>query len=217
MKRILIVAALAAAIHSASADTSYLLIQGPFGISGSVDSLKWKVNYHPGQITKSSDLLAAVFGSPQSTGTTYTDGFNGTYPIFSAGNNLQGARYIDFGGGAYFVIGFTFNGQTAQMNPSYDPGWNAYVAGGGGAQSYPSGAWTYSGDGITTRTLANGSFDGWVFGATTFQSEAKIANGTTTLAPLAAMFSDATAINLIPEPGSALLLLCGAIMLLRRR
>ena len=82
---------------------------------------------------------------------------------------------------------------------------NYYLAGGGGLHSYPnSGAWSYSDDGSTTRTLANGSYDAWVFG-NTFPPVAINGN-----LPTVPKFSGATVVNVVPEPTSVALLLLGA-------
>jgi len=213
MKRILLVAALVAAVHSASADSSYLLIQGPFGISGSLETHKWKVNYNTGQIATGFDLLTAVFGPAVNTGTTI-----GTTPIFRSGNSQNGATYQYFASfDAYITLSFTLNGKNVAADSSGDPGWNYYVAGGTGFSPYPAGTWTFADDGTGTRGLTNQSFDGWVYGGTFVNPTATIANGTTTFAPLVANFSDATVITVVPEPGSALLVMCGAVMLWRRR
>ena len=144
--------------------------------------------------------------------------------FLKATSSQSSASYIDFGGGSYFVIAFTLGGTTLTMDPSYSPGWNYYVAGGAGSegsnpspppygQPYPSGKLLYSNDGSTSRTLANGSFDGWVFGDTNDPATIVGVN------PNSADFTDATVINLgsVPEPSRILLLLGGLGMMALRR
>jgi hypothetical protein len=200
----------------AIADTSYLLLQGPFGDLGAVETFQWQVNYTHGTLTTGQDLLNVVFGTPVDTGTLYQS----TYEIFSAGNNVQGAHYIDFGSGgsSLFAISFTMNSITKEQSAAWDPSWNYYVAGGAGGNhggSYSSDSWTYSDDGITTRTLSDGSFDAWSFGEN-FPAD-PIMNGTTTYAPTTGNFSSAVVINVVPEPGSVAFLAAGGLLLVRRR
>lgn len=218
-KIITLAVALFAAAAGLRADTSYLLIQGPFGPLNAELTFKWQVNYQAGLLISGQDLLNSVFGTPALNG-TYTDAFSGQYDYYTAGNAVQGAGFIDFGTTpgtltSPFLISITLGSVTATMNPSYNPGFTYYVAGGGGALPYPNGgAWTSSQDGTATRTLANGSYDGFVFGSTTFNSEAQISGPTNT--PAAPNFAAATMINAVPEPASAALLLLGALGLLAR-
>ena len=189
---------------------SYLMIQGPFGSGGSTQTLKWQVNYNAGTLVTGYDLLKAVFGTPVAAG-TYDDAFFTTYNYFTSGNSTQGAGFIDFGGGSYFTESFTLGGTKVAQTTDYATGWNYYAAGG----SYANGTWAYSNDGITTRTLTDGSFDGWVYG-NTYPSATITGSGT---APLASNFTSATVINLsaAPEPGRVAL--CGvalAALALRR-
>lgn len=200
----------------AMADTSYLLLQGPFGSGGSLETFQWKVNYTHGTLTTGQDLLNVVFGVPVDTNTLY----QGTNEIFSAGNNVQGAHYIDFGSGgsSLFTISYTMHSTTVEQSAAWDPSWNYSVAGGAGGNhggSYSSGSWTYSDDGITTRTLSDGSFDAWSFGEN-FPAD-PIVNGTTTYAPTSGNFASAIVINVVPEPGSLAFLSAGGLLLVRRR
>lgn len=202
--------------HLACADTSYLLIQGPFGASSSIETFEWKVNYTHGTLNTGLDLLNAVFGTATDTATLYQS----TYELFSAGNNVQGASYIDFGSGgsSLFTISYTLGGTTVEQDPSFDPGWNYYVAGGSGSGnggSYSSGSWTYSQDGLNTRGLSDGSFDGWVIGETF--PNVPIAGGTGADAPNTTNFAGATTVNVVPEPASAALLCLGGLLFIRRR
>lgn len=211
---IIIAAAFFAALTGAYADTSYLLIQGPFGLGGTGETFKWQVNYPTGYLLSGLDLLSALFGSPSLDG-TYTDGFGGTYNHYAAGTTTQGAGYIDFGTNpnqltAPFMISVTLASTTVLQDPSYSPGWNYYVAGGGSnnRSGYANnGAWTYSNDGEMARTLADGSFDGWVFGSTFPPATIQVQGGANT--PTLQDFVGATVLN-VPEPGSVALLLIGA-------
>ncbi|MEQ1850889.1 MAG: PEP-CTERM sorting domain-containing protein [Chthoniobacteraceae bacterium] len=211
MKTIISIVALFAAVAGLRADTSYLLIQGPFGMSGSEVTFKWKVNYDAGVLLTGQQLLNAVFGTPAASG-TYTDGFAGVYDLYRAGNPTLGAGYIDFDTtpgslGLPFLVSLTLGGITVEQDPSYSPGFNYYVAGGGGGQVYPNmGAWTFSIDGSAARTLSNGSFDAWVFGST-FPSAMVNGAGNTPAVP---NFSGATEITAVPEPAGVLLVLFGA-------
>jgi hypothetical protein len=213
-KSITLAVALFATAASLRADTSYLLIQGPFGAGSTTATFKWQVNYPTGALVYGQDLLNSVFGTPTLNG-TYSDSFGGVYDYYTAGNSIQGAGYIDFGTTpnqleSPFLVSVTLGSVPKAQDPSYNPGYVYYVAGGGGAQAYPNGGtWTYSAqDGTGTRTLANGSYDGFVFGSTTYQSEEQIQGAANT--PTAANFSGATPINVVPEPATAALLLIGA-------
>ena len=195
----------------AMADTSYLLVQGPFGDGGSLETFEWKVNYNSGTLITGQQLLNVVFGVPVDANTLY-----GGNEVFTATNNLIGAKYIDFGGGSLFTISYTLGGSTVEQDPNFSPGWNYYVAGGSGTGgSYTSGSWAYSNDGLSTRTLTDGSFDAWSFGAT--YPNDPIMNGDTTYAPTANNFASATVINVVPEPGSLAFLAAGGLLLVRRR
>ena len=207
-----------AAAAGLRADTSYLLIQGPFGAGNAEATFKWQVNYQPGVLVYGQDLLNSVFGTPS---------LNGIYQgheFYTAGNGVQGAGYINFGTtpnqlNSPFLASVTLGSVPVAQDSSYNPGYTSYVAGGGGALSYPNGgAWTSSQDGTATRTLVNGSYDGFVFGSTTFLSEAQIQGAANT--PTTGNFAGATVINVVPEPASATLLLigaCGLLSLSKRR
>jgi hypothetical protein len=239
--------ALFATITGLHADVSYLLVQGPFGSSGTEKTFEWQVNYPTGYLQTGQDLFTAVFGSPSLDG-TYTDAYGTPYNYYTAGNSTQGIGYIDFGSTTSsppsipvspFAVSFTLGSTRVTMDSSYSPGWNYYVAGGGGPNGadypsplgvpYPDGSWDYSNDGALSRTLANGSFDAWVFGGT--YPAATIDNGTNggtnddgststgTNSPTTVNFATAKMLN-VPEPGSATLLLSGAgvmMVLLKRR
>jgi len=185
----------------AQTDTSYLLIQGPFGSGGSTETFLWQINYQNGVLLTGQDLLTAVLGSTSLDG-TYTDGFGSTYNYYTSGNSTQGAGFIDFG-----------------YNPTQltEPFWNYYVAGGSGAEGpnddgdgtpYPGGTWTVSNDGAISRTLSNGSFDAYLYGDTTYGDPVPpIVGGTDAYAPTTSNFAGAT---VVPEPDSTALLLLGA-------
>ena len=217
MKILFVIIAAFAAAASLRADTSYLLIQGLFGAGNTEATFKWQVNYLPGVLVYGQDLLNSVFGTPS---------LNGTYQgreYYTAGNSVQGVGYIDFGTtpnqlDSPFLISVTLGSVPVAQDPSYNPGYVYHVAGGGGdgAQAYPNGgAWTYSAqDGTTSRTLANGSYDGFVYGSTIYQAEDTI-NGAANM-PTTENFVGATVINVVPEPASAALMLLGVGGLLAR-
>jgi hypothetical protein len=219
MKKLCIILAALAALCSgvrADVDTSYLLLQGPFGSGDSVENFMWKVIYQPGSLSTGQDLLNAVFGTPVDTNTTYTDGFGSQFEVYKSSSTQGAATYINFGTSSaqvLFTIQFTLDGTPVLQDSSYSPGWNYYVAGGGGSQIYADGVWTYSNDGLGTRLLANDSFDAWAYGAT-FPPDpiAGAANS-----PVDQDFASATVLNLVPEPASASFLLVGALVLGMRR
>lgn len=209
---------------NAAGAVSYLLVQGPFGPGNAVQTFEWKVIYDAGSVTTGLDLLKEIFGTPTASG-TYDDAFFGTYDYFKSGNTTTGAAFIDFGPSGLFTESFTLGGKKVAMDPSYDPGWNYYAAGGSGSGhvtpsnlsgSYDPSSWTYSDDGTSTRTLSDGSFDGWVYGET-FPPDAIVGASYT---PTISNFAGATVINLssAPEPGRTMLLLMGlAGLMLQRR
>lgn len=226
MKKHLITLALAFLASAAAlrADTSYLLIQGPFGAGGAEATFKWQVNYQAGVLQTGQDLLDAVFGSPSLSG-TYMDGFGFTYQNWVAGNGVKGADYIDFNNSSFsapFVVSFTLNSTSVAQTADYNTGWIYYLAGGGSnlGNGYDNdGAWTFGQDGTLSRSLVNGSFDAFVYGATSFGDPVTFVDGANN-APTAPNFVGVTVINVVPEPASAaLMVFCGGGMLalLKRR
>lgn len=217
MKKLLLLLATSLCLtRFAMADTSYLLLQGPFGTSGALETFQWQVNYTHGTLITGQQLLNVVFGVPVDTNTLYQS----TYEIFSAGNNVQGASYIDFGtgGSSLFTISYTMHSTTVAQSEAWDPAWNYYVAGGAGGNhggNYSSGSWTYSDDGISTRTLSDGSFDAWSFGEN-FPAD-PVVNGTGIYAPTTGNFAGAIVINVVPEPASFAFLAAGGLLLICRR
>jgi hypothetical protein len=224
-KTLLLIAALFTALSALRADTSYLLIQGPFGPSEAVQTYLWKVLYQPGSLTTSQDLLDAVFGPMVNQNTTHFDTYGTPRPYWEAGNSTLGAGYQFFASFPGFLVeSFTIGGVSVVIDGGGTPAWTQYLAGGGGypppdyeAGPYPNNIWTGSGDLLTTRTLSDGSFDGWVFGDAYPLPSAEIAGGDDAYAPTAANFASATVITVVPEPGSALLLLAGLSGLALRR
>jgi len=166
------------------ADTSYLLLQGPFGSGSSELTYKFVVNYPTGYLITGQDLLNAVFGNPVTDGTVQNDPVFGGLPYFISGNSTQGAGYASYGPGSYLALSYTINSVKIDTNDSTPAGtstvgWNYYVAGGAGdgaiftpPSTYSYGAypdtdgWILSNDGTGTRFLSNGSYDGWVYGNT---------------------------------------------------
>lgn len=207
----------------ASADTSYLLVQGPFGINSSLMTFQWQVNYAPGTLTTGLSLMDAVFGVPVDTHTTYQG-----HEVYTATNTINNqtvsVSYIDFVGDGSFLFthSFTLGGTTVVEDFSSDPGWVYYVAGGSGTFNggpYDSnGAWLSANDGLQSRAVSNGSFDGWAFGENGFGPEFTDVT-ITGFSPTTADFAGATVVNVgaIPEPGSLALLSAGGLLFFRRR
>jgi len=228
MKRLLITLAAAFCVAStglSAENTSYLLIQGPFGSSGAEETFEWQVEYPAGTLQTGQDLLNAVFGTPTLSG-TYTNAFSETFNEYSAGNSSTGVSYIDYGTSPNtltepFAISFSLDSEMVEQDTAYNNGWNYYVAGGGGGNGGDNlggpyannGSWIYANDGSYSRNLANGSFDAWAFGS--FNNPPGIAGSN--YAPTVPDFSGAI-ILLIPEPGGALLLILGAsgLLILKR-
>jgi len=188
------------------ADTSYLLIQGGFGAGGATETYKWQVDYPTGALQSGLDLLSTVFGTPSPAG-TYTNAFGEIYPYWVAGNSTLGAAYIDYGTDPSqltepFLVSVTVDSVTLTQATDYSPGWVYYVGNG-------AGAWTVATVGVETRELSNGSYDGWVFGATNpYGSPVTFVTGSTNT-PTTANFSNAMIVDLTPEPTSAVMLVLG--------
>ena len=210
------VAAFFAALASVRADTSYLLLQGPFGSGGAEETFQWQINYPTGELVSGMDLLNTILGSPSFSGSNYPTYFGSLQPYWIAGNSTQGAGYINYSGTATtgstlltnpFLAAVTLDSTTVAQDSEYINIWNYYVAGGGSnyGAGYANGAWLYSNDGLLSRSLVNGSFDAWVFGSVYDLSGVDGANN----APTAADFSGATVITVVPEPGGAALQLSG--------
>jgi hypothetical protein len=166
------------------ADTSYLLIQGPFGSGSSELSYKWQINYPSGDLITGQDLLDSIFGNPVDDGDV-NDPVFGMDKLAVSGNSTMGASYVDFGNGDYLLLSVTINSVTISTNDSTPigtstVGWNYFVAGGSGDYAvydssnglysygaYPNtGSWNFSNDGTNTRFLSDGSYDGWLYGNT---------------------------------------------------
>lgn len=218
------------------AATSYLVVQGQFIPGGTVETYQWMVTYGSGSLGTGLDLLKAVFGAPTLDPSSYEDDFGGSYQHYTSGGSTQGVvGYLNFGSSeapSLFTESITIQGRKLAMNPAYDPGWNYYVAGGSGnvdptynpdgLYNDPSG-WEYSSDAIQTRNLADGSMDGWVFGSTFPEAPME---DTGDLPPPGSPRWSLVSTNggvavyalVVPEPGRALLFLCGMVSLgLRRR
>ncbi|MGA3172762.1 MAG: PEP-CTERM sorting domain-containing protein [Chthoniobacteraceae bacterium] len=202
------------------ADTSFLLVQGDFGDGGSLEeSFKWQVNYPTGALTTGQDLLNTVFGQPVLTGSTYTDAFSGTYPVYVATTGSLSVTYIYFADvGGLFPISFTLGGETILQDPTYNPSWIYDVAGGAGAYGsdlngapYAAGLWQLSNDGADTRTIANQSYDAWLLGNPNTPDTVDDSSGDD--APTAAEFPNTNSTNffqsitVVPEPCALLLML----------
>ncbi|MEI6535367.1 MAG: hypothetical protein WCN98_08520 [Verrucomicrobiaceae bacterium] len=147
-------------ICGAEGAVSYLLVQGPFG-GGAVVTYKWQVEYDPGQLLSGQDLLNVIFGTPAVTGTY---GISGP-PYLTSSSGSMGAGYINFGTvsvPSLFVESFTVGGKTVAQPNDYSKTWSYYEG-----IIYPDGnsLWLYANTGPQGRLLADGSFDGFVFGA----------------------------------------------------
>ena len=212
------------------ADTSYLLIQGPFGAGSAEETFKWRVNAPAGFLATGKDLLTAVFGIFKSDG-TYTNAYNNTFSAFKAGDGTQGARiYFDPAYNSFALVSFTLASTTVLNNDAPPAGtstqdWGYYVDGGGGVYGgdlsggpYPdNGSWTLANEGFSDRHPANGSFDGWVFGSSGYGSDGTPYNDGVTItgsgnAPVPANFTGATVIS-VPEPSPAVFFLGGTVLL----
>lgn len=183
-KQISIIAALLLAVcGSVQADTSYLLIQGPFGTSGAVETFKWQVNYTAGEITTGFDLLTMALSS-------------------------QELQYTPDSGYGAFVNGFTLGGTSVPSN--YPTAtwlyYSAEVAGnpwtysevGASSRDLVDGSfdgWVY---GVSTCNP-----DTW---ALTY-SDPIVGTGNM---PTTENFSIATNIEVVPEPSSIALIFAGA-------
>jgi hypothetical protein len=209
----------------AQTDTSYLLIQGPFGSGGSTATYKWQVKYPEGSLMTSQDLLNTVFGTPVPDGTLQGDYTFGQVSLYAAGNSTQGATYVYYPPSQYFPTAslFTYAIALSSSNVSTNDnvptgvstrGWNMYVDGG---DVVTTGTWNYSMEGQSGRGLSNDSFDAWVYGDTGSDPGYSPAGTMATVDgaandPVAADFADATVIN-VPEPASLALLAAGAAAL----
>lgn len=206
----------------ASADTSYLLVQGPFGLNGATATYEWQVNYAANTFTSGFSLMNAVFGVPVDTHTKYLG-----HELYTATNTIDGvtvsASYVDYSQNMSFLAthSFTLGGTTVVEDSSGDPTWVYYVAGGSGSGgSYDSnGSWISSNDGLNSRIPSNGSFDGWVFGENGFGAEPAPQVTISGFSPTTASFVNATVVNVggIPEPSSLALFGVGGLLLSRRR
>lgn len=202
------------------ADTSYLLIQGPFGPDDAEETFKWQVNYPAGDLQDGQDLLNAVFGTPSFNGSYYTDLYGNSYQFRTAGSSAQADGFVYYPQyGGLYLASITLDSTTLLQDPSYSPGWNYYVAGGGSnyGAGYANGTWTYSNDGLASRSLTfpdnnSDSFDAWVFGST--DDPPAVAGDDND--PTAADFAGATVINVVPEPSGIVLAALGIAGLLAR-
>lgn len=156
------------------AASSYFMIQGPLGAGGSYETYKFRVEYSsvlniPGFATEDNNsgfaMLAAIFGNgvneptgiySNSVGTVAAPGaFLQSFQM-AGGSPVASGIYPTGPQWGYFASGGTYVNTWADpvINGTYDPG-----------------IWTESKTGMTTRYLADGSFDAWSFGVMTDTGE----------------------------------------------
>lgn len=158
-------------------NSSYLLIEASLFSATLV--YQYNYTYDPDHLLSGYDLLTAV------------DAFD---------SNLQ-LDFINYGtpeSPNYFLNAVTYNSVTLTNTgfPDYSPYWAQWVSGGRGGYptqgTYLNGVWDYgSGASDPYRTLAQGSFDGYVY-----------SDGSTP-----------PSISPVPEPNIPLLLLAGVVVL----
>lgn len=210
----------------------YLMIQADSNPSVSgLETYKFKFQYDDSvtpALTKGMDLLTTLFG-PISPTPVEIEG--GDYYLAQNGN--FGATYQNFGSPGtpnYFVSQFTLFGTTVPSSVEFDGTnyWGYEVSGGSGTFAPVGGyaatsTWLSADDGASTRTLVNGSFDGWVYGpgATTPPTETgnqATAGDFSNLNYL--LFTTASGISVYsatPEPGRVLLAFIGVALLFFKR
>ncbi|CAN5911719.1 hypothetical protein BH11VER1_BH11VER1_14000 [soil metagenome] len=231
-----LILAIVLSTNAAQGAVSYLLIQGNFdGVAG-MESSRWAVTYDPSFDYDNDpdtnltgfDLLNFVLGTPSLvSGSNYQTAIT----TWAADGTTWQTNYTKFS------IGYQMTTQTITtsslvtptsltINPALNLGWNYYVAGGGGDYSgaaYNSSTWSVANDGMNTRTLANGSFDAWVFGTTEiygpppdyeYLSPADPVVGFT---PDSGSFTGAMVVAAAPEPSRSILLILAGIALVTRR
>ena len=220
---------LTSAFLHATTDSSYLLIQGPFGSGDSTESYKWQVNYPAGSLSTGQDLFNAVFGVPVLTTGTYAG-----RPVLQSQSSAGTVDYVDYTFGNE-VLSITINGVTKELTPDGGTSWVYYVAGGTGDNAvlvdppfgfaygaYSSGAWNFSEDGADSRYLADSSYDGYVFGNNGYNPPylpaAAIDDSTGATGPLSSEFTKTdssdffTVVTAVPEPATPAFLGVAAIL-----
>lgn len=210
----------------------YLLIEGDFDTSSAaLESYKFRFEYDTAQTTAlqtGEDLLQVLFGVRGTTPTTV-----GSKTFYHSTNGNYGATYEYFSSfDAFIVSQFTINGVTLPSSPVFANGnyWNYQAAGGSGdgyGGNYPfldeddNLAWTSAWDGISTRNLSNGSFDGWTYGDGDNSTDVANLPTASNYSNLTALFTTANGITVygsaVPEPGRSLLIVSGILVLVLRR
>ena len=190
-KQISLIAALFLSVCGlVQADTSYLLIQGPFGTLGATETFKWEVNYTAGTLRTGYDLLNAALTSSE---------FQRSYNA----------------GLGYSIDSFTLQGTVVAPTADWSKYWLYYTA------SATAGSWTVSDSGMSSTILVDGSYDGFVYGGSTYNPTTTgydydpIAGADNT--PTTANFATATQVEAVPEPGSIALVFTGAAVALALR
>ena len=161
-------------------------------------ALAWGYHWKSGETRTGMDMLVAIAGAdPRFDLKLDNRGF---------GEIVFGMYYDLNGNGGTYTFDPTFEEGTAS-DPAdhFREGWVVngfwgYLIGATLGANKPS--WTVSGSGSSSRALANGAWDAWVF--------------STDLAAFSIPMP-VPAAAVVPEPGSALLVMLGGVILLRRR
>lgn len=165
--------------------SSYLVIEAT--AFGAPLLFEYRYDYNPLNPLTTTDLLLAVDASVADL----------SFELLYGGAFLNGVTYM------------TLTLTNSVTPPDYSPFWAQWVSGGeSGDPLAPmlSGVWS-EGYGPLNRTLAPGSWDGFIF------------NGAYESAPPYALISAPPSVAPVPEPGTASILVCGAGFLIwaRRR
>jgi len=177
------------------------------------ESLIWGYRWD-GEATGADMLLAVITADTRLyvDGTGWDTGMG--YALFGLGYNVTGGDFIVTKGGSTLpfvdrIHNSSYYGQSdgwvaADSLNHWEGGWYtgywSYWVGGTGTTP----AWDYSGDGMSTRILTDGAWDGWCFA-----DFSGYGSGGVPSEPIAAVP--------VPEPASIVLLLAGVSLLTKRR
>lgn len=214
----------------AAVTVHYLMIQGDFNSSlTGTETYKFRFEYDTAvtpALGTGQDLLNVVFGVRGPTPTLLEQG-GLTKTFYHSTNGAYGATYEYFESfDGYIVSQFTINGQTFPGSPLFTGSYWNYQAAGGSGDAYggdypfltedepPVLGWTSAWDGIDTRYLANGSFDGYTYGNGANSEELENLPTASNYSDLSLMFTvNGISVygNAVPEPGRAMLIMVGLI------